>query len=194
NQTVAQRLVQRLLIYNRPACGVDEKGARFHQFELWSREQMARLWRKRDENDEKVRLAQQGREFHRNAAPVLLRFAVAAAIGVEHVHVESLGSLCHLHADAPQTENPQRSVVNVTPKKGKGTPWPPAPLSQGAPTFSYSWANPQNRGEGEVRRGLGQHAWLVRQQNSPASQRRNIDVVIPHRHIGHDLEPGCVSQ
>ena len=143
---------------------------------------------------DKVRLTQQGGEIHGDAAQGFLRLPFAGATGVEDTHVKTSGPLRDLRTDAAQADNPHSSVVNIVPNKEQRPPGPPVPCPHETLCLCHPPGDGQDQGKSEVRRSLGQHPRRVRQQNPPTGQRGYVHIVISHRHVGHDPEPGRMGK
>ena len=145
-------------------------------------------------HDDKIRLAQKRRQIDSSAAELLFGFQIATAIGVEDAHVEACGAFGDFEADSSEADNAECGMVNVTPKKGERIPRPPTSLAYDALSFSESPSNSEDQSESEVRRGFSEHPWRVGEHNASPRERRHVDVIVAHRHIGDDLELGCVIE
>ena len=119
---------------------------------------------------------------------MLLGLSVVAAIMVDHAHIKALRSPGNCGSNTPQTDNTQRGMMNVRPKKDKRTPHRPLAGAHAPFAFADTAGDTQHEREGEVGRGLGQNARRVGQDDVATGQRRDIHIVIPNSHIGDDPE------
>ena len=185
---VPQGCVQGTRINNRPTSSVHQKSGRLHLFELRRRDELVRFRTERNQHDHKVRLAQQGVHIDPGTPELLLGLFVLTAIMVDHAHIKALRSPGNCGSNTPQTDNAQRGMMNVRPKKDKRTPHRPLAGMHAAFAFADTAGYTQHEREGEVGRGFGQNARRVGQNNTAAGQRRDIHIVIPDGHIGDDPE------
>ena len=125
---VPQRLVERLLLDNRAAAGVDQDRGRFHQRQLTLADQIMRREIERHvQADDIRRLQQLGQQHKANAERVLLVGRHAVDVVILDPHVEGLGAARHLLADIAEPHNAERLVFELIELGGVEVVAAPAP-------------------------------------------------------------------
>ena len=118
------------------------------------------------------------------------------ALGVGDRHAERLRASRRGDADLAHAHDAELPTLNTHAEHVEH-----APLPRGARTNdAFALAHPSGRGQhechGDVCGGLGEHAGGVGHADAALGAGRNVDVVVPHRHVRHQtqLRPGGIQQ
>ena len=174
------RLVQRLLVHERPARGIHEVGARLHARELRAADQAARLLVQRRVQRHEVGLLQQRLERDQLDADRGRALVGDERVVGDHAHLEGARTLRHPRADAPEADDAERVPGQLDALQLAALP---AALAQRGVPLRHVAGDGEQQREGVLDGGDGVGQRRVDDDHPTRRRRLEVDVV--------DADPGA---
>ena len=171
------RLVQRLLVHERAARGVDEVGARLHARELLAADQPARLLVQRGVQRHEVGLLQQRLERDQLDADRGGALAGDERVVGDDAHLEGARTLGHARADAPEADDAERVPGQFDALQLAALP---AALAQRGVALRHVARDGEQQRQRVLDGGDGVGQWRVDDDHAARRRRLEVDVVDAH--------------
>ena len=152
-------------------------------------DQVARLRHQRHVQAHEIRLPQQALGADQLQSQLFLdRFRRRPRVVINDAHRKAARPPRHRLADASHAENAQRAVMHVLPHQQIHAPLRPLAGMHELVALDHAPRGGQQQREREIGGRIGEHVRRVRHQDAEARGRRQVDVVVAHRHVGDHLD------
>ena len=181
---LAQCQRQRRVVDHAAARDVGQCGARLHQREFGRADQVVRRRAVRHDDHQVIGFAHEFVLADPARAKLLLdRCVEPAAVVVDHFHAETQRAASGDGlADAPHAQHAQRRTVHIGARQQVVGPVGPTTGAQEMLSLGDAAGRGHHQREAEIRSGLGQHVGRIAHQHTARRARRQVDVVVAHRH------------
>ena len=175
---------QGILVHDRPTGRVDQHRRRLHPRQFSRADQMARRLTQRDVQAHNVRALEElvQRRDESGEAGVM-------ASGVDDLHFEALRALGDRAGDAPEADQAERCPMDVPGQMRSEPPPGPSAFPQVALGIRRQTGGREDQEERQIRRRIVEHPGGVADRDTHRGCRNDVNVVVAHGRIGHDLEP-----